>query len=251
MPDRIVRDELLRSHRYVSLPTDTDRLLFIHLLLSADSLGNAEATGTALSLMMARPIDDILAAKLLAHLADCDLVRLYEVNEKRYVHIPRFRQRLRYLRGKHPRPPDKMECREIKELIEKVGPRSDYSRTTVRLQSAEVKRSEVKRSEEKKSIVGLKPNFAVESREILAFLNEKTGRRYQQVSANLDHIKARLQAGATVEECRQVIAKKCREWSGNPDMSVYLRPATLFNRTKFAQYQGEVGLIRREDDAMS
>ena len=37
-----------------------------------------------------------------------------------------------------------------------------------------------------------------------------------------------------------VIAKKVREWGADPKMSTYLRPATLFNATKFAQYQGEL-----------
>jgi hypothetical protein len=44
------------------------------------------------------------------------------------------------------------------------------------------------------------------------FLNEKTGRAYQPVPANVDMIVARLKEGATVDDCRAVIAKKCREW---------------------------------------
>lgn len=152
MPDRIVRDELLRSHRYVTLSSDTSRLLFIHLVLSADSLGNAEATTTSLGIIMGRPVDAETASKWLTELADVDLIRVYEAQGKRYVHIPRFRQRLRYLHGKHPRPPENIECNELKDLLQKVGLQSDHSRTTVRPQSAEVKRSEVKRSEEKKDL---------------------------------------------------------------------------------------------------
>lgn len=78
------------------------------------------------------------------------------------------------------------------------------------------------------------------ARSILAFLNEKTGRKYKPVPANIELIVARLRDGATEQECRQVVAKKCREWLGNPDMSTYLRPETLFGRRKFAQYQGEL-----------
>ena len=77
--------------------------------------------------------------------------------------------------------------------------------------------------------------------EVLDFLNAKTGRRYRPVPSNLRMIAARLREGATIAECRQVIAKKCREWSTDEKMSEYLRPATLFNATKFAQYQGELG----------
>lgn len=102
-----------------------------------------------------------------------------------------------------------------------------------------------------KSIVGLPPNggdqksekkasLQEEARNILTFLNEKVGRRFQPVKPNLDVIVSRLKEGATVVQCRQVIVKKTREWQGDETMSLYLRPATLFNRTKFWQYAGEL-----------
>lgn len=76
--------------------------------------------------------------------------------------------------------------------------------------------------------------------EVLLFLNEKTGKAYRPVDSNLKLIIARLKTGATVLDCRQVIAKKTREWKGNAKMAEYLRPATLFNDTKFEQYMGEL-----------
>lgn len=80
-----------------------------------------------------------------------------------------------------------------------------------------------------------------QARRILAFLNEKTGRNYRPVKANLDMLTARLAEGATETELRQVVAKKCREWAGDEKMNIYLRPKTLFSRTNFANYQGELG----------
>jgi uncharacterized phage protein (TIGR02220 family) len=77
--------------------------------------------------------------------------------------------------------------------------------------------------------------------EVLEFLNVKTGRRYRPVKSNITMIAARLKEGATVQECRQVIAMKCREWGTDEKMATFLRPATLFNAEKFAQYQGELG----------
>lgn len=91
---------------------------------------------------------------------------------------------------------------------------------------------------EKEKTMSGKPDVAIE---ILEFLNEKTGRRYQPVNVNLKMIRARLKGGATADELRMVVAKKCREWAADEKMSMYLRPATLFNETKFAQYQGELG----------
>jgi uncharacterized phage protein (TIGR02220 family) len=76
--------------------------------------------------------------------------------------------------------------------------------------------------------------------EVIEFLNQKTGRVYRPVDTNLKLIMARLKSGATVMDCRQVIAKKTREWKGDAKMAEYLRPATLFNATKFEQYVGEL-----------
>ena len=93
---------------------------------------------------------------------------------------------------------------------------------------------------DEKTLNGKKETPRKQARRVLEFLNEKTGRQYRPVDANLKMIEARLKEGATETECRQVIAKKRREWEGDEKMSAYLRPATLFNATKFAQYQGEL-----------
>ncbi len=78
------------------------------------------------------------------------------------------------------------------------------------------------------------------ARGVLEFLNEKTGRNYQPVKANLDMIVARLKEGATERHLRLVVLRKFHDWGSDEKMAEYLRPATLFNRTKFAQYVGEI-----------
>ena len=97
-----------------------------------------------------------------------------------------------------------------------------------------------KNQEEKKDVVGQKPDIKAQAAELLNFLNSKTGRNYQPVDANLKLIAARLKEGATVDVCRAVIAKKCREWATDPKMEPYLRPKTLFSASNFANYQGEI-----------
>ena len=76
---------------------------------------------------------------------------------------------------------------------------------------------------------------------VLLFLNDKTGRNYRLVDTNLRLIEARLKSGASVQDCKSVIAKKARDWREDSQMMTYLRPATLFNATKFEQYIGELG----------
>ena len=75
---------------------------------------------------------------------------------------------------------------------------------------------------------------------LLSFLNEKTGRNYQPGKANMEMITNRLKEGATERQCRLVILRKFHDWGTDEKMQEYLRPATLFNRTKFAQYVGEI-----------
>lgn len=102
---------------------------------------------------------------------------------------------------------------------------------------------------EKNSTSGYeKPNRYHQALEILEFLNQKTGRVYRPVSSNLKLIITCLKSGATIEQCRQVIAKKCREWKKDPKMIEFLRPATLFNPVKFEQYLGELVLPNRACD---
>jgi uncharacterized phage protein (TIGR02220 family) len=80
-----------------------------------------------------------------------------------------------------------------------------------------------------------------EAKGVLDFLNEKTGKRFKPVAANMDMILARFKEGYTPRELCQIIAKKSREWAGDEDMAQYLRPATLFGRKNCAQYSGELG----------
>lgn len=75
---------------------------------------------------------------------------------------------------------------------------------------------------------------------LLGFLNEKTGRNYQPVQANLKLILARLKE-YDEPTVRKVIANRCMAWQGNDRMQEFLRPSTLFNATKFAQYAGLLG----------
>ena len=49
-----------------------------------------------------------------------------------------------------------------------------------------------------------------------------------------------MKEGATLEKCKQVIDVKVAEWVKDKKMSEYLRPATLFNSTNFAQYVGQL-----------
>lgn len=77
-----------------------------------------------------------------------------------------------------------------------------------------------------------------QAKEILSFLNELTGKNYRPVEANLKLVMARIKQHSH-EDVAKVVAFMCKEWRGTK-MEKYLRPATLFNDTKFNQYIGEI-----------
>lgn len=108
MADRIVRDELFRSIRWLDLPTDTHRLVFIGLLSLADDYGNLEGGPRRLYRWMhgfTQIKSDADSIKIMVDLQDADLVRRYEVSEKEYWHIPRFKNSRRYWSRKCPQSP--------------------------------------------------------------------------------------------------------------------------------------------------
>jgi hypothetical protein len=79
---------------------------------------------------------------LLSELVDQDLIRLYFVQDERFIFIPRFKQRLRYYNSKYPEPPiqiNDIDYKKTDSSLTQVIPKTDPSL---------LKRSEVKRSEE-------------------------------------------------------------------------------------------------------
>lgn len=81
--------------------------------------------------------------------------------------------------------------------------------------------------------------FTDEYREIIAYLNEKTGKNFSARSrVNQGHMSARLKEGFTVEDFKRVIDVKWFQWHDDEKMAHFLRPETLFG-TKFDRYLNE------------
>lgn len=78
------------------------------------------------------------------------------------------------------------------------------------------------------------------ARAILQHLNEQAGHSYKPVESNLRMIRGRLAEGATPDECCAVIDAKVAQWGKDQKMAEYLRPATLFAATNYAQYAGQL-----------
>jgi len=76
---------------------------------------------------------------------------------------------------------------------------------------------------------------------VIFFLNEMTGRRFRPEGKTM--LFARCREGYTLEQFKDVIALKCAEWL-NTEQEKYLRPETLFNKSKFIKYLEDVQWLK-------
>jgi hypothetical protein len=99
MPNRIIRAELLESEAWLSLKDNADRTAWLAAALTVDNFGDMPAGAQRLCrLWRVYGIDtQQKAAQTLSNLADVDLVRGYRLIDRPYLHIPRFRQKMRWV----------------------------------------------------------------------------------------------------------------------------------------------------------
>lgn len=92
------------------------------------------------------------------------------------------------------------------------------------------------------------PNQQVDFvKSVLDYLNDKAGTRYSDKGANYQLVIMRKREfKCSLDDFYQIIDNKVKEWRGT-DMEKYLRPATLFNKTKFANYLGQKDAIHRKE----
>lgn len=89
---------------------------------------------------------------------------------------------------------------------------------------------------DKKVLSGSNEPDPVPYKEIIDYLNEKTGKRFKSgTDATKRVIRARFKEGNSLDDFKAVIDVKATEWIGDSKMEDYLRPSTLFG-TKFEGY---------------
>ena len=107
MPNRIIRDDWLDSETVNKLDAPAERF-FLRLCLVADDFGRFHANPLLLKSSLF-PLSETVRSTDIAHwIAACEkagVVRCYDSEGKRYVQIPKFRQRTRAEISKFPDPP--------------------------------------------------------------------------------------------------------------------------------------------------
>jgi len=75
------------------------------------------------------------------------------------------------------------------------------------------------------------------ARPVLHLLNECSGRSFRETEGNLLIIAARMdEPGVDLDGIMAMVRRQCALWGPDPKMSEFLRPETLFGKTKFESY---------------
>lgn len=80
-----------------------------------------------------------------------------------------------------------------------------------------------------------------DAREVLHRLNAIAGTHFRPTETNIRLIMDRLMEGYSVTDLGRIITAKAKEWKDDATWSRFLRPVTLFNKSKAAQYIGQIG----------
>lgn len=249
MPDRIVRAGILTSDAVNELSWAAE-VFYRRLMNVADDFGRYDGRPSVLRAgLYALKLNRVSDRDVVTWLRECEetgLIKVYTVEGKQYLEIQKFDQRLRAKVSKWPPPP----------VINQHPPTYDSGPPTddrvVLSNATEVNSDTETRNTLSGSPPDLRPpereklnGYASGALEVLEFLNEKTGRKYRGLDGNgkptasLKLIVDRLKTGASVQDCKTVVARKYRDWAGNDKMWPFLRPLTLFRVSNFEQYLGE------------
>lgn len=101
------------------------------------------------------------------------------------------------------------------------------------LVSEEESRGEAETEESREDTLSGKPDVRI----VIEHFNLVTGQKLKVATkSHSENISGRLSDGYTVEDLKMVIDFKNDEWSNDPKMAQYIRPATLFQTGKFGGY---------------
>ena len=235
---RSIKPEFWTSEQIVECSPHA-RLLFIGLWTFCDDNGIHPASCKRLK-MEIFPGDDFTERDLdtmIGELLASGLVEQYSVANRDYWIVTGWakHQKVDKPTYRHPPPNCEEKAKNSPTSPRMLADESATPRVRSRVESNGVE-SNGEESNHEPTLSG-KPDATA----VLAYLNDRTGKQFQPVKANTTLISARIAEGATLEDCKAVIDHKVAEWAADRKMAEYLRPATLFNATKFAQYAGELG----------
>ena len=209
MPNRILREGIITSERVARLSWQAE-VLYRRLMSVADDYGRyfgklalIRAACFPLQLDRVKELDN---EKWLAEIQTATLIKAYDVAGTQFIELLDFKQQVRAKKSKFPDPINGAEhtiSARAADAQQKISPHAEAARR------------------------------------VLAKLNEQAGKNFHFNDASLSLIQDRLKEYDEQTLCG-VIVDRVDVWKGNTEMQQYLRPATLFNKSKCAQYVGEL-----------
>lgn len=219
------------------------RLLFIGLWTIADCEGNIEWREKRIKAQLL-PYDDCDIKKLAINLDQSGFIRFYSVQGNLYVNI------LNFTKHQNPHKNERAKGSETPKFVDTNRESIDMTTLTINRDKSGLKRNDS--TSDRADSLNLIPDspilipdtseVEIDLKEIevnqsnvdfidcLSYLKLATGRSFRESP----ELKARLKT-YSVDEIKSVIDYKAKEWMGK-DMQKYLRPSTLFNKTKFEGY---------------
>lgn len=240
---RIVKTQISLSEQVNDLSVYS-ALLFTWMIPHTDDFGRMYGNARRVKAVVVPMRDDFTADTVmdcLDELISAQLIEIYKVKGDFYIQLPEFEA---HQTGLHKRTKSKFPGKdEADEILEVPGSSGKFRPELEQEQELE---QELEQEQERNNMSGKpddtqakpKPESNIPET-LLTYLNEKAGRNYKPVDANLKLIRGRLAEGHTPDDIRDVITMKVEQWD-ETKWEQYLRPATLFNAEKFNQYAGNL-----------
>ncbi|MGR8860817.1 conserved phage C-terminal domain-containing protein [Leuconostoc citreum] len=218
---------------FLDMPLSTQALYF-HLNMHADDDGFIDNTKT-IQRMIGSSDDDrkLLVAKQFILPFENGVVVIKDWRVHNYIRKDTYNQTMY---------PNELEQLQINDSGQYERP--DFATYTERPRAVDETLTQVRLGKDrlgkdsKDILSGSDEPDHVPYKEIVDYLNEKTGSKYRSSGSKTKSlIKARTNEGFSLDDFKTVIEKKAKEWSGTT-MEKYLRPETLFG-TKFEGYLNE------------
>lgn len=235
---RTVKPEWLEDD--IAVENSDVRVTSIGLILLADDHGRGRANDVILGAAIF-PASPAKIRGSLARLRDRGYVEVYEVRGQRYFRITQWERHQRVDRPGKPRVP--CPCEEFHTFAECPAKDRGTHAAPTRILATDHDHDHDHDQRPRPYTSSVAPTTDVEKvrdqpQVVIDYLNERTGRvgrsKYACKGKTRELIRSRLASHST-RELRLVVWYKSREWKGT-EFEKYLRPSTLFMRSKFDDY---------------
>ena len=233
---RMFSKKVTDADTFLDMPLSTQALYF-HLNMHADDDGFIDNTKT-IQRMIGSSDDDrkLLVAKQFIIPFENGLVVIKDWRVHNYIQGDRY-HKTQYINEK-----SQLVVEENNMYTKRVQDVSNMD-TQVRLGKDRLGKDRLGK-DSKDILSGSDEPDHVPYKEIVDYLNEKTGSKYRSSGSKTKSlIKARVNDGFDLDDFKKVIDTKTSQWLNDQKMKKFLRPETLFG-TKFEGYLNEVGITQ-------